>query len=224
MEQKIAMDSANSIDPLEDSQCASLSTKSFAPRKTFGLGAILLTAAASLSSCTKFADVSGPSEEDFGRTVNSVSSVVSGIVAQKAYGDGSFNFTVTKPGWYDSKVTGDVTPQSIKTSMDLDLTSNVFNASGVPGRMKGSVDKSEFDWEVAQVSDSTWHIGRWGFKFDNTLTLNVNAGKVSGTLERPMGFNWHVNGTYNQEGNVTLTIETGALDPNFTISGQVVQR
>jgi hypothetical protein len=51
--------------------------------------------------------------------------------------------------------------------------------------MRETVDKSEFDWNVTQVDPSTWQIGRFDLKFDQTLTLTVADGRITGTLDKP---------------------------------------
>ncbi len=173
-----------------------------------------------VAGCSKFSDTPGSSENDFGRTVNGISAVISGIVAQKIATNSNFHLTVQKPGWSDATVHGSTRSNSIISTVDLSLSSASFNANGEIGAMNGKVDKSEWDWKVTQTSPSRWNIGRALFKFDHTLDLTVENGTIRGELARTTSFNWSIKGSYTSN-HVEMTISTGPFDPNFSISGTI---
>lgn len=160
-------------------------------------------------TCHEYADYPGfGASTELGRTKNSLASIIGGIVAQKIGGNSNIEITVTKTLFPDAPLSGQTTTNTIDSLVDLTLTSSKFTATGDPGGlMKGKVDKSEFDWNVTQVSDDKWEIGRLGWKFDTTLELTVKDGVITGEYVRPgPHFNWGIEGTYDQGGNVKVEV------------------
>ncbi len=184
-----------------------------------------LGAAAALlfTGCGKFNDTPGGGENNFGREVNGISTMLAGIVAQQLETNANINVTIGKPGWSDANVTGSVSSNSISTSADLSLTDCKFDASGKMGEMRGSIDKSGWDWTAVQSGQASWKIERIGLKANYTLTLNAADGKIQGTLERPFEYDWTINGTY-ANGKVDVKVSTGLSEPNFTISGTFTRK
>ena len=201
----------------------SLSESRFGPglRKALAVGAIggLAVLGFNAIRSLEFTDTPGPSKHDFGRTVNGISTLVCGIAAQEIFGNASVNATIQKPWFPDAKVDGRTTADFIDTEVELSMTSSHFTAQKEGGLMKGKVDKSEFDWSVEQTGPNTWHIGRWGYKFDSTLVIDISNGQINGSLERTMGWDWTFSGTYDTAGNIKINVGTPFLRPNFVIEG-----
>lgn len=187
-------------------------------------GGALLASGVSEFQGHKFADLPGPLTSEFGRTVNSLSVVLAGVLAQELEPQGAKNLflTVEKPFFPDAEVLGTVTGTNVDVKIDLALTSARFVASGSVGALNGKVEKSEFNWDVAQNGADTWAIGRFGFKFDKTLHLSVKDGVITGFLENPLERNWQITGRHF-DGHMSLQIQTGFLQPNFSIKGRIEQ-
>lgn len=161
-----------------------------------------------------------------GRTRNSIANVVAGIVAQKMYdGNSTINLTAKKSLYPNSEITGRTTPSSIDTRMDLTFAHNEFHATtGTNNKnvtLQGVLNKSEFDWAVHQTGTNTYEIGRFGLKFDTTLTLNVSNGRITGDYNHPLKFNWKINGTYNPTGFVTIDINVPFSISDITLEGTI---
>ena len=186
------------------------------------LGLTAATAASLCTGCGQFKDTPGTSKEkEFGRTVNSLSSMLAGLVAQKVSEDGSFSMTIEKPLFPDAKITGVTTKTSIVSKVELALSSARFNVAGQPGTMAGDVTKSGFNWGIKQTGTNTWKIERLGWKFNYTLALDVGNGQISGKLGMPGSVDWAIKGRYDTNGVVSMSVATGPLSPNFKISGTV---
>jgi hypothetical protein len=150
--------------------------------------------------------------QEEGRTKNSISAVVAGIVAEKAYGDATINLEVKRALWPDSHLSGEANRQGIDSTLELNWHPAHFTAQvGANGRIQGNVDKSEFDWTVTPITGNQWKIERFALKFDYVLTLNVSGGSICGQLERPgPAPDFQITGNYSPEGMVHITI-----DPSF---------
>lgn len=181
-----------------------------------GVGAIAVT--------TEYADIPGfSSRTEMGRTKNSISAVVAGIIGQKLHGDSVINLEIQKICFPDAKVAGTTTSDTIDTLVELATTSSHFTATTNPrGELVGSVEKSEFDWDVKQSSDSSWEIARFGPKFDATLKLEMQDGKITGIYERPgPAIDWEISGSYDQSGHVEIIIDA-PFTLSVTLSGTIL--
>jgi hypothetical protein len=160
-----------------------------------------------------------------GRTKNSIAAVVAGIVGQKLYGNSNIDLEIQKSLFPDARVTGNTTPNSVDTYVNLALTSTHFvGQNNSSGQLEGEVDKSEFNWKVKQTSEDKYEIARWGPKFDGALELTVKDGKISGTYIRGgPHFNWKVNGTYDNLGHVKYEID-GPLNLGITLDGKITPK
>jgi hypothetical protein len=193
--------------------------------KTLGFG----TAGAALATygvvSSEYMDIFGFDEKvQAGRTKNSIAAVVTGLVGQKLYGNSNIDIDIEKSLWPDAKVTGYTTPESVETHVDLALTSAHFSAQNKNGLLEGEVDKSEFDWKVKQTGSNSYDIARFGPKFDARLELRVQDGKISGTYIRPgPHFDWGINGTYDQNGNVKFEID-GHMNLGITLNGKITPK
>lgn len=171
----------------------------------------------------EYADVPGfSSKHEMGRTKNSLSAVVAGIVGQKLHGESVIDLEIQKICFPDARVEGTTTKDSIDTLVDLATTSSHFTATtNAQEGLLGTVDKSEFDWKVTQSSDSSWEIERFGLKFDSTLNLTVQDGKITGLYERPgPAIDWRIEGSYNDSGDVIITIDA-PFTLSVTLSGTI---
>jgi hypothetical protein len=190
-------------------------------------GGVLVLSAAALGvgrvmQCQQFTDLPGASENDFGRTVNGLSSVLAGIVAQKISPNSTFSMTIEKPMYADAPISGKTTTESVQSRVELSLTSAQFTGTTGANGISGTVDKSEFDWSIRQSGPNTWEVGRFGLKFDATLKLHIENGTINGVYERgPLSFNWNISGRYTTEGLVNIEVQTGFINPNFKIVGKV---
>lgn len=181
-----------------------------------GVGAL------TLNSCTQYQDLPGYSEDtSLGRTKNALAVAVAGIVAEKISPDATIQFTVERFWFPDAELEGTVGGGKIHTHLPLALTSATFDAQSSDGQLNGTIEKSEFDWELRQTDPETWQIGRALLKFDHTLTLHVHDGVISGELARTAGFNWTISGTYSPEGNVEISID-GPMTLGLLLKGSVV--
>ena len=194
--------------------------------KWFGYGAAgtALVSAGIVSS--EYMDVFGFSEKpEMGRTKNSIAAVVAGLVGQKMYGNAQIDFEIQIHGWPDARVTGQTTPTSVDTYVDLAVTSSHFKAqANGAGMLEGEVDKSEFDWIVRQTGQNSYEIARFGLKFDSRLNLNVADGRISGTYVRTgPHFDWEVNGTYDANGNASIEID-GPVNLGITLFGKISKK
>jgi hypothetical protein len=187
-------------------------------------------AIAGMSTCavvnTEYSDLPGFSEKvQQGRTKNAIANVVGGIVAQNMYDRSNFSLNVTKNAFPDSTVSGKATNNSINSESELFFSNSKFIGSGNSnyGTLTGDIKKSEFDWNVTQVSPNTYEIGRATIKFDHLLNLNVENGIVSGSLERSWGFDWDIIGSYNvKTGEVNIEIDA-PLTLGIGLEGKVNQ-
>ncbi|HYD03692.1 MAG TPA: hypothetical protein VEC16_05330 [Alphaproteobacteria bacterium] len=161
----------------------------------------------------------GPSA---GRTKNSIAALVSGIVGKKLYNSSTIDVNVEKSFWPDSRIIGETTNNQIHTYNNLTFTSSKFDAEvNSQGLLEGKVDKSEFDWEIKQINDSTYHIGRFGLKLDTELKIKMADGKIKGEYLRPdLNFDWNIKGTYDKRGNVNIEID-GPLTLGITLKGEI---
>ncbi len=189
-----------------------------------GLIGAVISAVAALGPCAQYSDMPGLSDDtQSGRTKNSLAAVVSGIVAQKLYDNAQIDVTIEKSFWPDAKVTGYTTPNSIDTYVDLALTHAHFTADGnAASTLSGNVDKSELDWQVKQAGEDIYEIVRFGLKFNNTLTLQVGNGKVTGTYARTGElYDGKIKGTYDENGKVNIDIDDGMFSLGVTLDGKI---
>ena len=170
---------------------------------------------------SEYADFPGIFSEKtgMGRTKNSISAVIAG---QKLHGDSVIDLEVQKICFPDARVEGKTTDDMIDTLVDLATTSSHFKAStNELGKLKGTVEKSEFNWKVKESSQTSWEIARLGPKFDATLKLTVEDGKISGTYVRPgPNIDWYITGEYDDSGNVEITIDA-PLTLSVVLSGTI---
>jgi len=188
-------------------------------------GAFTLIAGAGIIS-TEYTDFPGFDDKvQAGRAKNSITAVVAGLVGQKLYGNSVIDLEIQKSFFPYARVTGETSPTSINTYVDLTLTSVHFQAKNNSyNKLEGEVHKSEINWEVKQISDDRYEISRWGPKFDGALDLTVKDGKISGTFIRGgPHFDWNVNGTYNDSGKVNLEID-GHLNLGITLDGKIISK
>lgn len=183
-----------------------------------------VTAGVMLLTSIEYADIPDFSGKTpgTGRTKNSISAVVAGIVGKNLYGNSEIELKIKKHFWPDAKLTGGTTKDSIDTYVDLSLTSAKFKAvTNKNGYLEGKVDKSEFDWEVKQTGYNTYKIKRLGPKFNAELELNAANGIIEGIYRRSgPHFNWDIKGTYDNVGNVEIEID-GPLSLGITLKGKI---
>lgn len=138
-----------------------------------------------------------------GRTKNAVAALVTGLVAEKIDQNVDFKFQLEKPFWPDAEAQGSVKNGKIDSLVDLTFSSSEF----VGTRAGGTVNKSEYDWDIQQINENTWHVGRMLMKFDSDLILNIQDGKITGEFVRSGNhFDWSINGTYDENGNVEIDV------------------
>ena len=155
-----------------------------------------------------------------GRTKNSIAAIVAGIVGQKLYGNSTIDLEVQKTMFPNARVTGHTTSKEIDTHVELLMTSSHFTAENKAGALEGKVSKSELDWDVKQTGSNTYVVSRWGPKFNTTLVLNVENGKIIGSYCRPLAFDWTINGTYDSNGRLHIDI-TAPFTLGITLDGNV---
>lgn len=123
----------------------------------FARAAAFVTATGAGIVISEYQDVFGFDQKtEAGRTKNSISAVVAGIVGQRMYGGSStIDVNVEKVLWPSAHLTGTTSPLSIGTYVDLALTSAQFSGhNNSQGMLEGAVDKSEFDWRVKQTGQN----------------------------------------------------------------------
>lgn len=183
--------------------------------KVAGLGAAL-----HLSYHSRFNDVPGFKKDNFGRTVNGVATVLGGIITRDVATNAAANLTIVKAGWPDSNLKVHTSGSSISAEADLSLSSCVFSASGNQGSMQGDVDKSAFDWKVKEAGLGKWTIERFGPYPNYTLDYTINNGVVTGTIRRPLEYDWNFDGSI-KDGNISISVHTGITEPSFKITGTI---
>lgn len=167
------------------------------------------------------------SKSSKGRTKNAISSVVSGIVAQKIYKDQEceIDLEVQRKFYPDTTITGTVTPYRIETNLDsLIRDTNFIASTSGENELKGEVKKAEFNWIVYSKGNDKYDIKRMGIKFDNELELTVANGKIDGTFVRNgLRFDWDISGTYDDFGNVNIEID-GPLTLGINLEGKITRK
>ncbi len=190
----------------------------------YGGTTVALVGALILSS--EYTELPGIGNEvQAGRAKNSIAAVVAGIVGQKLYGNSVIDLEIQKSLFTNARVTGDTTPNSVDTYVDLALTSVHFvGQNNSNGQLEGEVHKSEFNWKVKQTSENGYEIARWGAKFDGALEITVKDGDISGTYIRGgPHFNWKVNGAYDNSGSIKCEID-GPLNLGITLDGKITPK
>lgn len=190
---------------------------------SLGLSAAIFTLAI---PAIEYMDILGPSQDvQIGRTKNSIATVVAGTIGQKMHGNSRIQLEIEKQMWPDSTLSGHTTSQYIQTEVDLSLGEAIYKAQADErGRMHGEVDKSELNWKVQQTDVNKFDIARWGPKFDSELELNVKDGNITGTyIRNGVHFNWDIEGTYDQQGNVEVEID-GPLNLGITLKGKITKQ
>ncbi|PIN80819.1 hypothetical protein COV11_03200 [Candidatus Woesearchaeota archaeon CG10_big_fil_rev_8_21_14_0_10_30_7] len=179
--------------------------------KVLGIATGLSAVMALGFSASEYFDMFGfDDKHQMGRTKNSITAIVGGLVAQKMYegANTDIDMIVKKTFWPDGTLTGSASSVGVHTYVPVTFSSSEFDAFvNEEGNLVGEVEKSEFDWKVRQISENVYEIARFGLKFDAKLILNVNGGNISGTYVR-IGphFDWEITGTYSDNGNVNLNI------------------
>lgn len=163
----------------------------------------------------QFRDYPGSYGGEFGRTVNGVSALVVAAITRQIAPHKSVEASIDKRFWPDAKILGVHQGDQTVTNVDLTLTS----ATATLENGGGKVEKSEYDWQVAQESPSEWNIVRAPGKLDHTLKLIMKDGVISGALIKKMNINWKIDGTYDSD-RFSIQVETGWTEPNFSISGE----
>jgi hypothetical protein len=181
-----------------------------------GVGAL------TLNSCWQYTDLPGFSgKTSQGRTKNALAAAVAGIVAEKIAPNSVIDLEIQKFWYPDAHVEGRVQNGSISTHVPLAFTSATFKAEDHGGQISGTVEKSEFDWDIKQTGPESWEIGRALMKFDHALNLSVKDGRVNGELVRIMGANWKIDGSYTPLGEVEIRIDA-PLTLGITLRGRVI--
>lgn len=176
-----------------------------------------------LNSCSQYQDFPGFSEDaSQGRTKNAIATVVAGLVAEKITPNATINLEVEKFWYPDAHIEGSVHNGTIYTHMPLAFTSATLRAEETGGLIVGTIEKSEFNWDLKQTGPDTWQLGRALLKFDHSLQLSVRDGHISGELARTMGFNWSIDGTYSPDGHVEIRID-GPMTLGMTLRGTVTE-
>ena len=148
------------------------------------------------------------SKQGPGRTKNAIATVVSGIVAEKIFPQSEFKFEVEKTWWANSTVDGKTTSGGINSKTDTAFSSATFTARVYrDGDIDGEVDKSEWNWKVKSIGPDVYKIERALLKFDHTLELKISHGQIYGVLQRSVGYDWPISGSYTPEGKVSLCIK-----------------
>lgn len=186
-----------------------------------GLAALTVTGLG-VRSCNYIDDrVVGIGTKD-GRDINSMGTLLSGLIAQRVWGEAEVSAVIEKSFFPDSTATGTVTLNSIGLETSVWLTDNKFYASGPQGKIRGIVEKTEQNWEIVQKSEDSYEIQRFMLKLDPTLKLTVKDGKISGDLQKQLALDWSFEGTYDlNAGTFKLNVVTPWHVPNFSISGKV---
>lgn len=160
-----------------------------------------------------------------GRAKNSYAAMVTGLIAQRMYPNSTIDVDVVKSFYPDAHVEGTVTPYSIDTYVPLTLTSATFKAkTNDRGLLEGKVDKSGFDWIVEQTGPDSYQVGRFCLKFDNSVSLVVANGRIVGKIKRGIDeFNWTIDGTYDNDGNIEVGID-GPVNWGIGLEGKITQQ
>ena len=132
---------------------------------------------------------------------------------------------IQKQFFPDARVTGETTPSSVDTHVNLALTSVHFKGKNHSKRkLEGEVHKAGINWKIKQTSEEGYEISKWGPKFDGALELAIREGRISGTYIRGgPHFDWDIRGTYDNSGRVNLEIDD-YLNLGITLNGKVTPK
>lgn len=196
--------------------------------KIITYGALLITLGTGGFIASEYADYPMPftKNTEMGRTKNSISAVIGGTVAKQLYPKSELNLEIKKTLWPTAHVTGYTSADSIVTDVnDLTFTDVHYKAGKTSqGNLKGTVQKSEFDWDVDQQNNGQYHIHRFLFKFNSDLELKTQDGKITGTYFRHgPAWNWSINGTYDANGNVKMHVDV-PVGLDFDLEGKITQK
>lgn len=152
-----------------------------------------------------------------GRTKNAIANILSGLVAQDLCKDrnSAIKMNVWKRFFPDSQVNWDTTSTTINTRSDLLLTSSSFRADGntSDSNIKWKVLKSEFNWNVKQKSPTEYKIGRFAFKLNRILDLDISNGNIDWEYRKPLMLNWKIDGAYIEESNDNYDVQMDVKVP-----------
>ncbi|MFC1697809.1 hypothetical protein ACFL1H_05725 [Nanoarchaeota archaeon] len=174
----------------------------------------------------EYGDLPGWTDYAKGREKNSIATVTTGIIARELCDQSTFDIRVKKKFWGDPRVIGETKNNYIKAKTKVMLTGATFEVKeedfGPNSYIKkGRVAKSEIDWEVKQIGPNKYDIGRWAVKFDKTLILNVEDGKIDGKFVRPgLAFDWKIKGTYDRDNNIDVYID-GWFNMGIGLEGKI---
>jgi len=196
--------------------------------KIITYGAIIATLGTASFSASEYADYPMPftKNTEMGRTKNSISAIIGGTVAKELYNKSEINLEIQKQFWPNAHVIGYTTENSVVTDInDLTFTKVHYNAEkNSLGNLKGTVQKSEFDWDVVQTAANKYNISRFLFKFNSDLELKTENGKITGTYHRHgPAFNWKINGMYANNGHVKIHVNV-PLGLDFNLEGKITEK
>ena len=142
------------------------------------------------------------------------------------------DLVVEKTWWPSAKISGSASSDEVNALLDLTFSSAKYTAKreNAGGLFKGVVDKTKWDWDVAQTGQTEYEIDRvgsggWSGR-DPKLALTLKDGKITGNWtyrnrKELIGHNWEITGTYDSKGQVKLNIDTTALFFDLSIVGTI---
>ena len=170
----------------------------------------------------EYADLPGFSNKhQTGRTKNSLATLVAAKLAHELYPNqaATVDLAMEKSMFPDTTVTGTYSPNKTEITVPVTFSSATLGGNWSGDTFSGTVDKSEFDWTITQTGDD-WNVDRALLKFTCTLKLTAKDGKITGVYERPVGFDWHINGTYTEDGQINLNVD-GSWCLGFDLVGTI---
>lgn len=152
------------------------------------------------------------------RMQNATVVIVTGVAAERVYGDSSIEATIERPYSFDSRISGTTVKDHVDIRVHLPLTDNRFLADRRDGRWVGAQDKLLFDWDVQQIDERSYRIARVGF--DGTLEIDMKGRDIAGVYRKPFGLDFSFHGTMSDDGAYRLTLER-PLGFDWTVTGKI---
>jgi hypothetical protein len=161
-----------------------------------------------------------PDENQPINTRDGIATIASGFLAHSLYGPSRIEATQHVPYWFDSKLKGEISKNSINLRKDNYAT---FKAREGPDGLEGELEKPGLNWLIKQKGsrspyfDISSHMNRT----DSRLFLEAKGGKINGGYAGQSG-DWPITGSYDQNGRIHILVAGPGRDAS--VSGSVYRR
>ena len=133
------------------------------------------------------------------------------------------NFDVDRTLYPDTQVRGWMSQKSFNAYSREWLASTVFTGERPPqsSHFTGQINKTALDWEIVERDIGVWDVSRWTLKLDYQLKIRLKNGEVTGSFDRPLGFDWPIVGVYDPSGRVVIHVSI-PFSGDLTLRGWIL--